>query len=77
MLGSIIDNLMPNLYTGVYMNERSVRELKASMGHQQVLYLPSHRSYVDFCLMSYICFCYNLEIPCIAAGMDFHGMMVC
>lgn len=75
-LGSIIDKLMGQLYDAVNVNEKSVRDLKNSMGHQQIIYLPSHRSYVDFMLMSYICFSYNLEIPCIAAGMDFHGMMV-
>lgn len=75
-LGSIIDKLMAQLYDAVLVNEKSVENLKNSMGHQQVIFLPSHRSYVDFMLMSYICFSYNLEIPCIAAGMDFHGMMV-
>lgn len=37
--------------------------------------MPSHRSYADFILMSYICFSYDIEVPAIAAGMDFHGMM--
>lgn len=75
-LGSIIDKLMAQLYDSVNVNEQSVQDLKSSMGHQQVIYLPTHRSYVDFMLMSYVCFSYNLEIPCIAAAMDFHGMMV-
>lgn len=75
-LGSVIDKLMGQLYDAVNVNEKSVEVLKSSMGHEQVIYLPSHRSYVDFMLMSYVCFSYNLEIPCIAAGMDFHGMMV-
>lgn len=74
-LGSIIGNLMKQLYTKVLINETSLNNLKASFGHQQVIYLPSHRSYADFMLMSFICFSYNLEIPAIAAGMDFHGMM--
>lgn len=74
-LGSIVDKLMAQLYSSVNINEKSIKDLKASMGFQQVLFLPTHRSYVDFILMSYICFSYNLEIPCIAAGMDFHGMM--
>lgn len=43
------------------------------MGHTPVIFLPSHRSYADFILMSYICFTYNIEIPAIAAGM---GMKV-
>ena len=45
------------------------------MGNQQVLYLPSHRSYVDFIMMSYVFFSLDLEIPAIAAGMDFHAMI--
>lgn len=67
-LGSVIDKLMGQLYDAVNVNEQSIKELKKSMGHQQVLYLPSHRSYVDFMLLSYISFSYNIEIPCIAAG---------
>lgn len=74
-LGTVIGKMLNQLYTSVNINEANVERLKASLGHQQVIYLPSHRSYADFMLMSYICFCYNLEIPAIAAGMDFHGMM--
>ena len=74
-LGSIIGKLMNQLYTAVLINEKSLNNLKSSFGHQQVIYLPSHRSYADFMLMSFICFSYNIEVPAIAAGMDFHGMM--
>lgn len=74
-LGSVIGKLMNQLYTAVLVNETSLTNLKASFGKQQVIYLPSHRSYADFMLMSFICFSYNMEVPAIAAGMDFHGMM--
>jgi hypothetical protein len=39
------------------------------MGGNPVIFAPSHRSYGDFILMSYICFHYKIEIPAIAAGM--------
>jgi glyceronephosphate O-acyltransferase len=74
-LGTVLDNLMARLYTEVNINEKSLHALKKSMGNHQTVYLPSHRSYADFMLMSYVCFSYNIEIPAIAAGMDFHGMM--
>lgn len=74
-LGTVISKLLNQLYTSVFINETSLNSLKASLGHTQVIYLPSHRSYADFMLMSFVCFCYNLEVPAIAAGMDFHGMM--
>lgn len=75
MLGSVIGKMLNQLYSAVNINETSLRNLKSHLGHQQVIYLPSHRSYADFMLMSYVCFCFDLEIPAIAAGMDFHGMM--
>lgn len=74
-LGSVINKMLNQIYTSVLINEKSLENLKSTFGNTQVIYLPSHRSYADFMLMSYVCFCYNLEIPAIAAGMDFHGMM--
>lgn len=67
--GIILNNILDKICTGVYVNEESIKHLKGVIGNQPVLYLPSHRSYADFVLMSYICFAYDLEIPGIAAGM--------
>lgn len=67
--GIILNNILQRICTGVYVNEQSILRLKRVIGTQPVLYLPSHRSYADFVLMSYICFAYDLEIPGIAAGM--------
>lgn len=74
-LGTIVGKMMNQIYTSVLVNEASVERIRSSLGNTQVIYLPSHRSYADFMLMSFICFSYNIEIPVIAAGMDFHGMM--
>ncbi|KAL3286293.1 hypothetical protein HHI36_000802 [Cryptolaemus montrouzieri] len=59
---------------GIYVNTNSIFHIKSLMGKCPVIFVPSHRSYADFILMSYICFTYDIEIPAIAAGMDFHGM---
>jgi glycerone phosphate O-acyltransferase len=75
-LGTVIEKLMGQLYSAVYINAKSVNLLKESMGNHQTIYLPCHRSYVDFMLMSFICFINNIEIPSIAAGMDFYNMNV-
>lgn len=42
----------------------------------QYVYVPSHRSYLDFILMSYILFNYDMAIPNIASGMDFYRMHI-
>lgn len=67
--GVCLNGIMKKLCAGIYVNEDSINRLKRTMGNQPVLYLPSHRSYADFVLMSYICFSYDIEIPAIAAGM--------
>jgi glycerone phosphate O-acyltransferase len=44
-------------------------QVLSMMGDNPVIFAPSHRSYGDFILMSYLCFHYQIEIPAIAAGM--------
>ncbi|XP_050089696.1 dihydroxyacetone phosphate acyltransferase [Anopheles aquasalis] len=73
-LGTLLNGIFDRIYSGLYVNEVKLKQLQAQFGKQTVLYLPSHRSYGDFILMSYVLFCYNIAIPGIAAGMDFHSM---
>lgn len=42
----------------------------------QYVYTPTHRSYLDFILLSYILFSYDMALPNIASGMDFYQMYV-
>uniref|UniRef100_A0A1A9Z3V3 Phospholipid/glycerol acyltransferase domain-containing protein n=1 Tax=Glossina pallidipes TaxID=7398 RepID=A0A1A9Z3V3_GLOPL len=72
--GIAITCIGKRICSGIYVNNNSVNELKNSLGSSPVLYLPTHRSYMDFILMSYICFYYDIEIPGIAGGMDFYSM---
>ncbi|XP_050354144.1 dihydroxyacetone phosphate acyltransferase [Nymphalis io] len=61
---------------GVFVNESSVLKVKSLMGKNPVLFLPTHRSYADFCLMTYLCYHYDIDLPAVAAGMDFYSMAV-
>ncbi|XP_059218682.1 dihydroxyacetone phosphate acyltransferase isoform X1 [Stomoxys calcitrans] len=72
--GIAITAIGKRICKGIYVNKASMDHIKQGLGKNPVLYLPSHRSYMDFILMSYICFHYDIEIPGIAAGMDFHSM---
>lgn len=40
-----------------------------------IVYIPTHRSYVDFLLLSFVCFMVDLPLPHIVAGEDFLGIM--
>ncbi|KAG0710137.1 Dihydroxyacetone phosphate acyltransferase [Chionoecetes opilio] len=51
-------------------------KLRSTLVDTPVVLLPTHRSYADFLLISYIAYHYNLPLPVIAAGMDFMKMAV-
>lgn len=64
-LGICLNKIFMGMTSGVYVNSSSIDLVKnrLSGGECPVIYLPSHRSYADFILISYICFVHDLEIP--------------
>lgn len=64
-LGYVLNKLLIQMTNGVYVNVDSILSTKSQLARNQcpVLYLPTHRSYADFVLMSYMCFIHDLEIP--------------
>lgn len=64
-LGIVLNKLLGQMTNGVYVNVDSILCTKRQLAQNQcpVLYLPTHRSYADFMLMSYMCFIHDLEIP--------------
>ncbi|KAH1015612.1 dihydroxyacetone phosphate acyltransferase [Dendroctonus ponderosae] len=74
-LSYILSKLLLKVCSGVYVNYQGLLKIKSTMGNCPVIFVPSHRSYADFVIFSYVFFHYGIEIPAIAAGMDFQGMM--
>ncbi|CAL1585766.1 unnamed protein product [Knipowitschia caucasica] len=64
------------IFKSICVNENGIQRLQQAIHDHPVVLLPSHRSYMDFLLMSYILYTYDLSLPVIAAGMDFMGMKV-
>ncbi|CAL8314536.1 unnamed protein product [Lota lota] len=64
------------LFRSISVNEEGIQRLQQAIQDHPVVLLPSHRSYMDFLLMSYILYTYDLALPVIAAGMDFMGMKI-
>ncbi|KAM9316756.1 dihydroxyacetone phosphate acyltransferase-like [Gastrophryne carolinensis] len=56
--------------------DSEVSSLAKAIRDYPVVLLPSHRSYIDFLLVSYILFCYDLAVPVIAAGEDLSRMKI-
>jgi 1-acyl-sn-glycerol-3-phosphate acyltransferase len=66
------------VYEGIRVDEKGLEKVRnlAAKGECPLVLLPSHRSYVDFIILSYIFFAYNLPLPHILAGEDFLGLGV-
>jgi len=69
---------MKRMFSNIYINDTVLYNLKkeTQISQVQYVYVPSHRSYLDFILLSYILFSYNMALPNIAAGMDFYNMRI-
>ena len=68
--------LFVNLYDKVIVNENQIKKIKNLCANRKgpVIFMPTHRSYIDFLMMSAVLFFYNLEVPHIVAGEDFLGI---
>ncbi|XP_073401200.1 dihydroxyacetone phosphate acyltransferase-like isoform X4 [Dendrobates tinctorius] len=69
-----LSKIFKRLYQKVFVNQEGMHRLAKAIQEHPVVLLPSHRSYIDFLLISYIMFTYDLPIPVIAAGEDLSRM---
>ena len=76
LFGFVLSILMKRLYSKVFVNRSGIENVRSVINKGPILLLPSHRSYVDFLLLSYLCFHYHLPLPVTAAGMDFKSMKI-
>lgn len=76
MFALTLSKVFKRLFQKVCVNEEGIQRLAQAIQEHPVVLLPSHRSYIDFLMMSYILYTYDLALPVIAAGMDFMGMKI-
>ncbi|XP_060848160.1 dihydroxyacetone phosphate acyltransferase isoform X2 [Rhopalosiphum padi] len=76
MMGYILIKILKSKLQGLYINEQKLLMMKSNFNKTPVIFVPSHRSYQDFILMAFICFNYNIDIPYVAAAMDFKNMKI-
>ena len=72
-LGYTLMKIFSKIYKHIYYNKDILANLECLKTHP-VVFLPLHRSYMDFLLVSIICFHKNIQLPTIAAGQDFLGL---
>jgi glycerone phosphate O-acyltransferase/fatty acyl-CoA reductase len=75
-MGLLLRKIFLILFQSVHLNPEGIDALRQVVKQGPLVYLPTHRSYLDFLIISFICFLYDLPIPYIAAGEDFLGIIV-
>ncbi|CAJ0649031.1 560_t:CDS:10 [Entrophospora sp. SA101] len=74
LFGFCINNILVRMYhQGVHISEREFLEVRrvailAAENSQSLIILPSHKSHIDYLVISYIFFRLGLALPHIAAG---------
>ena len=76
VLGYAVRKIVNTLYTEVRFDSIQLKRLAAELAMNPVLLLPTHRSYMDFIILSYAFLCCDMPLPVIAAGEDFQKMAV-
>ncbi|XP_017382014.1 dihydroxyacetone phosphate acyltransferase isoform X1 [Cebus imitator] len=69
-----LSKVFKQIFSKVCVNEEGIQKLQRVIQEHPVVLLPSHRSYIDFLMLSFLLYNYDLPVPVIAAGMDFLGM---
>lgn len=68
ILHKLLKRLWNELYDGVELN--GIDRLKAVADGREIIYVPCHRSHVDYLLLSYILYVQGFSLPHIAAGIN-------
>lgn len=67
-----------SIYEKIVVNEQIINKLKVLAENRKgsIIFCPTHRSYIDFLLVSVILYYYRMEVPHICAGEDFLNIMI-
>lgn len=74
----IIWKIWRKIYDNVVINSDQIERLKdmINKGKGNVILCPTHWSYIDFLIVSYVLFHFKMEVPYICAGEDFLNVAV-
>ena len=68
VLHRVMNRLWTELYDGVKLN--GINRLKSVADGREIVYVPCHRSHIDYLLLSYILYINGFSLPHIAAGIN-------
>mmetsp|Transcript_12766 Transcript_12766/g.12665 ORF Transcript_12766/g.12665 Transcript_12766/m.12665 type:complete len:196 (-) Transcript_12766:1270-1857(-) len=67
-----------SIYEKIVVNEQSLAKLKRMCEQRKgsIMFCPTHRSYIDFLLISLVLYYYKMEVPFICSGEDFLNILL-
>ncbi len=72
----LLDWAFSNLYRGIEFNPRDIERIRKASREGSLILLPSHKSHIDYLILSYFFYVRNLPLPRIAAGDNLNFMPV-
>ncbi|EGR30131.1 hypothetical protein IMG5_141120 [Ichthyophthirius multifiliis] len=78
MMGWLLKKLFQQIYEKIVIDDKQLLLLQNynTIKNGPLIMMPTHRSYLDFLLVSYIFFAYKLQAPHIAASEDFLNVQI-
>ncbi|XP_059212930.1 dihydroxyacetone phosphate acyltransferase [Centropristis striata] len=69
LVGYTMTKVFKRVFTSIYVNMEGLNMLQQAIQESPVILMPNHRSYVDFIIISYLLFTYDIPLPVIASGI--------
>ncbi|HTM46864.1 MAG TPA: 1-acyl-sn-glycerol-3-phosphate acyltransferase [Polyangiaceae bacterium] len=67
-LGVVLSKLFNRIYAGVDVDQEGLERVRKATKEGRLVLLPSHKSHIDYLVVSYVFNQHNLQLPMIAAG---------
>jgi glycerol-3-phosphate O-acyltransferase len=64
----VLDAVVHKIYAGIEVDEEGLSRVREASKKGAVIFLPSHKSHVDYLMLSYVLNAAHLQLPLIAAG---------
>ncbi|HBD08501.1 MAG TPA: hypothetical protein DCZ69_09585 [Syntrophobacteraceae bacterium] len=66
----ILHWLWRNLFDGIEVDMASLQQVRQAARHHTLVYIPCHKSHIDYLVLNDLLYCNNLQVPFIAAGKN-------
>ena len=78
VMGYVIHKAFLKMYEKIIVNKAGMKRVLELDKHCKgnVVYVPTHRSYIDFLIISYVLFAHNAKVPHIWAADDFLNISI-